>query len=303
MGYDLAMTASTMDMAIGALALHRFRFTLETTRRLALPPFCGSEFHGGMGMMLARHAPAVYRELFSESEHSRPRPYALRAPVLTRVSKEGEAMVLELMLVGAAGAHIYACFDALARLGETGVGKARGGFRIAEVHAIKPLGTELVFSRTNGHVAFWGSATSVAEILSASEIGPASACSVEFVTPLRLKREGVLLRSVPALDVLLLRIMSRAAQLAEVPLPAMRHSLLEIASSARIACHDIRWQEWSRYSARQGKSMPFGGLVGSVRYEGENLQPLIPWLRLAEWLHVGNKTTFGLGACRVTPHE
>jgi CRISPR/Cas system endoribonuclease Cas6 (RAMP superfamily) len=43
--------------------------------------------------------------------------------------------------------------------------------------------------------------------------------------------------------------------------------------------------------------------MGSVRYEGENLQAILPWLRLAEWLHVGNKTTFGLGACRVTPHE
>jgi hypothetical protein len=299
---DHDMTANIADTAIGALALHRFRFTLESVERLSLPIFSGSEFHGGLGMMLARHAPDAYQDLFAERESSRPRPYALYAHDLGRPLEAGEALTLDLTLIGAAAAHFHACFNAMMLLGEAGIGKNRGRFCITDVQTIKTSEDEQVFSRATGHALFWDSTTRVSEILSVSSTGPASACTVKFVTPLRLKQANELVRTPPSLDMLLHRILSRTAQLAGVPLPAIRHQIREIAHPARIAHHDTRWQEWSRYSARQRKAMPFGGLVGSVRYEGKHLQAIVPWLRLAEWLHVGNKTTFGLGACRVTPH-
>jgi hypothetical protein len=56
----------------------------------------------------------------------------------------------------------------------------------------------------------------------------------------------------------------------------------------------IRWRAWARYSARQQREMPLGGLVGSWKLDG-NLDSLLPWLWLAQYLHVGKNTTFGLG--------
>lgn len=287
-------------MMIDALALHRFRFTLEAVGSLSLPAFPGNEFHGGLGMMLARDAPEVFRVLYDEQDGSRPRPYMLHVPVFERDLSDGEPFYVDLTLFGLASAIFYACFDALAQLGKMGIGRERGRFAIRAVDAVKPDGQTPVFSREEGHGLFWDAATQLGELLVPPAAAPASACSVDFFTPLRLKQNNQLVRTPPALELLLQRILSRASQLAGAPLPAWREQVLDVASQARVASHDMCWHEWNRYSSRQQKVMPFGGLMGTVRYEGDNLQALLPYLRLAEWLHVGNKTTFGLGACRVT---
>jgi len=54
------------------------------------------------------------------------------------------------------------------------------------------------------------------------------------------------------------------------------------------------WKDWTRYSSRQKASMQLGGLQGSVRYHG-NLTAFLPFLALAEKLHIGKQTSFGLG--------
>ncbi|MGB9625894.1 MAG: CRISPR system precrRNA processing endoribonuclease RAMP protein Cas6, partial [Phycisphaerae bacterium] len=54
------------------------------------------------------------------------------------------------------------------------------------------------------------------------------------------------------------------------------------------------WQEIPRFSSRQGEHMSLGGLVGHLVLD---LPPgqLGPWLRLAEPIHLGKATSFGLG--------
>jgi hypothetical protein len=50
-----------------------------------------------------------------------------------------------------------------------------------------------------------------------------------------------------------------------------------------------------RLSNRQQRKMDFDGVVGSVWYEGAELEELSPLVYAAEVLHVGQKATFGLG--------
>ena len=50
-----------------------------------------------------------------------------------------------------------------------------------------------------------------------------------------------------------------------------------------------------RHSYRQGKWMDFDGVVGWMEWEGPGVGAMVPWLRAAEALHVGQKATFGLG--------
>ena len=45
--------------------------------------------------------------------------------------------------------------------------------------------------------------------------------------------------------------------------------------------------------------MTLGGALGSWTLSGE-LAPLLPWLRLGEWLHVGKNATLGMGGYRLT---
>jgi CRISPR/Cas system endoribonuclease Cas6 (RAMP superfamily) len=61
---------------------------------------------------------------------------------------------------------------------------------------------------------------------------------------------------------------------------------------------DLRWHDWTRYSARQDKRMKLGGLMGSITYAGE-LKPFLPFIALGRYTHVGKNATFGLGKYRI----
>ena len=73
-----------------------------------------------------------------------------------------------------------------------------------------------------------------------------------------------------------------------------KRGLIDRARAIEITSHDLYWDDWSRYSGRQHTWMKFGGLLGEITYRGD-LTPFLPWLALGEWMHVGGKTSFGLG--------
>jgi hypothetical protein len=64
---------------------------------------------------------------------------------------------------------------------------------------------------------------------------------------------------------------------------------------------DLRWIDQIRYSGRQRPEMNLGGVVGAwtLRGEPERLAPFVPWLWLAQWLHLGKNATMGLGGYRL----
>lgn len=74
--------------------------------------------------------------------------------------------------------------------------------------------------------------------------------------------------------------------------------LLECASDVRTKKSLLSRKEIKRYSARQNRRHPIGGMIGFLQLEG-NLEPFLPYLRLGEWLHIGKKTTFGLGQYKI----
>ena len=76
------------------------------------------------------------------------------------------------------------------------------------------------------------------------------------------------------------------------------HGLLERSASV---VHDSRlnWLRKDRYSYRTEKSIPMGGFIGKIRFEGD-LQPFLPFIYLGEYLHIGHHTAFGFGQYRLT---
>ena len=60
----------------------------------------------------------------------------------------------------------------------------------------------------------------------------------------------------------------------------------------------LYWQDWTRRSARQQRTMALGGVCGDWTLEGE-LGPFLPALHLGQWLHVGKETVFGMGQYRL----
>mgnify|MGYP000877121312 FL=1 len=77
--------------------------------------------------------------------------------------------------------------------------------------------------------------------------------------------------------------------------PALNYPEL-VKKACRVSLTDNRlaWFDWQRYSSRQEAKMYMGGLLGQVTYQGD-LEPFLPFLRMAETVHAGKNPAFGLG--------
>ena len=75
-------------------------------------------------------------------------------------------------------------------------------------------------------------------------------------------------------------------------------SLLAASASVKHDPH-LRWLRKDRYSYRAAKSIPMGGFIGPIRFEGD-LKPFLPFIYLGEYLHIGHHTAFGFGQYRIT---
>ncbi len=75
-------------------------------------------------------------------------------------------------------------------------------------------------------------------------------------------------------------------------------SMQDKADAIKILQSNLYWKDWTRYSSRQKSSMQLGGLQGSIRYYGE-ISAFLPFFTLAETLHIGKQTSFGLGQISV----
>jgi CRISPR-associated endoribonuclease Cas6 len=69
---------------------------------------------------------------------------------------------------------------------------------------------------------------------------------------------------------------------------------LDLASSIQCTSSDVCWYPLERYSNRQKTKMKFGGILGSITFQGP-LTPFIPFLKSGEKIHLGKNTDFGLG--------
>ncbi|WP_240125357.1 CRISPR system precrRNA processing endoribonuclease RAMP protein Cas6 [Thermomonas alba] len=56
----------------------------------------------------------------------------------------------------------------------------------------------------------------------------------------------------------------------------------------------LEWSDGERWSSRQGKTHPMGGVLGRFHMRGP-LTPFLPLLHAGQWLHVGKHAAFGQG--------
>ena len=79
------------------------------------------------------------------------------------------------------------------------------------------------------------------------------------------------------------------------------YATVEDAEKAKLD-NEIEWADWRRYSNKQDQAMFMGGISGTIGYSGA-LAEFLPLLRIAELVHLGKQTTFGLGKLRITKED
>ena len=198
-------------------------------------------------------------------------------------------------LVGRAVAYFPNVLFALSALGKMGIGSARLPYAL---RSAVDLSTGLE-SPLGGRSAVVRPPESVRVPIALGSPGE-TPVRVRLETPVRLVADGKLVRQ---LD--LARLVS--ASLRRLELLWRIHgddaeqdwSLDSAALVALANCVDVlddrtRWVESDRFSRRQGREHPMGGLVGEVSF-GSGAAIFIPVLRLAGRVHIGKHTAFGHG--------
>lgn len=312
-------------MAPAALSLDAFsyRFTVAADAPLELPGFWGDLVRSTWGAALrelacATSAPTcegcplsracLYRALFDpvvpaghklERTQSMPAPYVIHVPPSGfRKLSAGQTFRFGMTLLGASHRHFPIARLALERALAKGWMKHRVPLSLCGVER-QEAGKWLVQDPADDGAT--------APLASASLAPPAHlegtrVLSVELLTPCRLQVDGRVLNpgqiSPRAWLMALARRVSHLTQAYGTGANALRLSALaEAAQSSKFNHADLRWRDWHRYSSRQQRVMPMGGIVGRVQLTGP-LAGFMPLLELGQRINIGKHASFGLGAYR-----
>lgn len=299
----------------------RYRFVFSVNRCLVLPGYAGSAIRGVFGHALKKTScitglkncnecglkkTCPYTGLFKLDARQEYRsgmnaaatnPYIIEAPLCgKREYKQGERFEFDLVLAGPVVSQLALCVHAMRQAFYKGIGPANGTAELQQV--IEQNSAETIWSADQPEVLKHSTVMQPAKGMGTMKRG----CTVEVQTPLRLAAKGKLLSAgdLGATE-FLTAVVRRVASLVEgnmnqtldADFRELRKKTHEIESST-----ELRWREWERYSNRQKQAMSAGGLVGTIELRGD-LEPFLPFLKIASFVHVGKMTSFGNGKIQI----
>ena len=310
-----------------SLSVARYRFTFRMQGHLRLPQFAGSLLRGQFGAALRTLAcmtgadtcgdcplrgtcpyPLIF-ETPAPPEHAMqrfshvPNPYVIEPPEFGgRVIPGGQVLQFSVVLIGGALANLPLVRLALQSALETGLGKdrVRGALEQVEWQVADRASAETAYATVWRQGDQGIAPHDVLLQLNGAPDAGLDRLHIRIHTPMRLQQQGRPLHQnefTPRKFVA--DLLRRTTLLAEFH-SGRRDFVKEAPALVHLAeglTHhpNLRWQDWSRYSSRQGKGMTLGGVMGDWILQGE-LAPLYPWLWLGQWLHVGKNATMGMGA-------
>lgn len=302
-----------MDALSLVVGCYRLRFHSHST--VSFTDFPGSAWRGALGHSLARLACAsgargcppckqpqacAYGYLFEtapppSAEKMRkyeqvPHPFTLRVEEIAN-----RACTLRVHLFGRANSYLPLFVAALRQAAQSPKGIA--GNRLA---------LEFVSQESAPGSGDWRRidrpAGALLPLAPAAPVVPPcpAAMEIRVLTPMRVKSDGKPAGS-SALDfgaffsVLLRRISMLTYFHGEAGLETDFKALVTQARSVRVQAA-LQWREQVRYSTRQKSEMKMGGVVGTLRIEGQDISPFWPFLWLGQWTHAGSAASMGNGA-------
>ena len=291
-----------MHDALYALAKEFDLIQIEVTLKLKkdgrLPSFKGSLWHGWLGHVLRRYDPNAYHICFGTHSEFHPKPYMVCPDGNMQTDwRKNQLIRFQLTLFGRATDLAFsivkaihdACNDELLVLGPDKI-----PIDLLTIASLTPLG------KTVGLQVHCLRDWLISPYIEASN--KPQEIALQFTTPIRVKYQGQILHhSVNDLTFWLNQISRRFVQLSQywsVDSPEHVDSFYDDWKS-RVPVNielksDLYFEDWQRFSKKQKEALPFGGLMGQLSAYGE-LSSLLPLLMIGERLHVGGKTTFGLG--------
>lgn len=292
------------------LPLFRYELTFRAREHITLPPFQGKLWRGVFGAALKKlsdsaaldgndDAAQVYSYFFDTPKpHEGSAPFGKDAPLPYVIAAEvnaepwrlapGQPILLELTLIGRGNDAASMVFDAFAEAANTGLGKSRGRAELIRVGMLSAP-SDLV-----------GAAGNHSEIPDAPEF-----VEVRLTSPMRIVRDHrVVGPEAFRAEHLLITLVHRIANLVTLHTEEEWRPdfarLKELAKRALVRDQRLTFLDLMRWSSKQQKETPIGGLVGSLVLDMRGMEPLWPYLWLGQQVHAGKGTVMGLGAIRLS---
>lgn len=327
MCYKFPLVDTQGDSLFPDLSVYRFLLALQLgPGRESLPPYLGSTFRGVFAasfrrivcvtkapecqgcLLLHRCAyPYIFEtppspqspEGLQKRFRQAPRPYLLQVPHSYDGSSELE---IGLVIVGKAIDFLPYFVYVLQDMGRYGLGRVRVPYRLHQVLDGSTPDRAVVFDAHENALKSTFRALYLEELRTAED-DRISSVTLEFLTPLRVKKYGTYEQAkedidfAPLIDLLLGRIESLTFFHCG---DTWEHNeqLRSHARHIQVVQRSLSFQSLKRYSNRQHRKLPLHGYVGTISFKGP-LSEFLPYLRMGEHLHIGAGTAFGLGRYRL----
>lgn len=223
-----------------------------------------------------------------------PHPFVIEPPPEEKtVYEPGETLRFGVVLIGKAREYLPYFIYAFEELGNIGIGRGKGRYRIEEISS----GVERIYTGETKTLR------APAPLELPEQDGPVSRITLKFLTPTRIKYNEQL-EPDPEFHVLIRNLLRRVSSLSyfhcQRELNLDFKGVIERAQAVRVVGKELKWIDWERYSARQDTRMKLGGFVGIMAFEGD-ITEFMPFLRIGEIVHLGKATSFGLGQYVILP--
>lgn len=236
-----------------------------------------------------------------------PHPFVIDAPLeTTREYRPGEDLSFNLILIGKGGNYFPYFILAFEGLGRIGIGQGKGKFKLVSVKSLGDAGVpgELIYDGETRSSRAGNSVTDSTHILEKVRGLNPSAITLRFLTPGRIKYGGSLTNDID-FGIFLKNLLRRLSWLSELYCGKKwdldyAALLSQAGDSVKTTSSHLRWHDWERYSSRQNTRLKMGGFIGKITFEGE-LTPFLPFIKMGEYLHIGQGTAFGLGKYVMEP--
>jgi CRISPR-associated endoribonuclease Cas6 len=206
----------------------------------------------------------------------------------------GDIFRLSFNLFGESVKYLPHIVHSFVKLGENGIGKNRGKFNIYRIiqgnddTSLYSESGEIDLTRLNPLDVHMPVFTDKVEI--------------EFKTPCRINIKGKALKSAEFSEIIK-NILRRKNLLSGLYCSSPEHNasnnnIIGRASEIRKVDENLKWQQVSRYSKRQGNRMSLEGFTGTAVFQGD-MTPFHDLLQSAEYINIGKNSSFGFGAVNV----
>jgi len=310
------------------LKLARYELTLLVQEPMTLPANKTNLFRGGFGYAFKAMACAwqpppascdecphigkcAYARIFETplppdapvltAQQNIPAPYIINAPRERRTHyRPGELITFHLTLIGWAMDALPYFLYAFQELGRRGLGRDRSSYELLLVSYLDQQdGHRSLILQNNAINGDYGHYYhEISSRWPAPPTRPIQHISLRLTTPTLIKYQGTILREPPPFHVLIRTLMRRLSSMSVFygngKWDIDYSHWIQRAESVRLIASRTRWVNWNRYSTRQKRRIPLGGLVGELNYEGD-ITPFIPLLQIGRLIHIGKGAVFGHG--------